>query len=211
MKKFIVVILVLAMCISICSCGKSEEVKNVEAMISAIGTVSQSSESAILDAERAYGMLSSDDKEKVSNYNVLLEARAAYNAIPKVIQLTPSNFNRYFSVTCEYGELETHRALGISFADIDVNVNVRQTFSGSLDNVRVTLKIINPSGWVINSNDRAYSSASSDKEEFTISFSMPVSGEHSETHSIGKAIESRAPVSNCRVEIIAVSGTITEK
>lgn len=53
-------------------------VENVEKLISAIGTVTLKSSSAIEAAREAYDALSTSEKAKVSNYNVLTTAEAAY-------------------------------------------------------------------------------------------------------------------------------------
>ena len=210
MKQFIIMLLIVAMCLSLVACGKSEEIKNVESLISAIGAVSENSESAIVAAESAYNALSSDDKNKIGNYNTLLDARKAYDAIPKEIRLTADNFRDYFNVSCSYGELETHKSLGISFAYVETIVDVYQVASGSLDNVSIKLNIKTPSGWGLSSEDSAYSSSKNDGEEFTITINMPASGEYSETHRIGKAVASSKPSANCTIEIVSVSGTFTE-
>lgn len=75
MKKIIALLLVLAMCFSLCACGKSEAVKNVEGLIEAIGEVTTESENAIIAAEEAYNALPEDEKEKVENYAVLTTAK----------------------------------------------------------------------------------------------------------------------------------------
>ncbi len=75
MKKFIVLFLALAMCLSLCACGKSKAVANVEELIEAIGEVTIDSESAIAAAEEAYSALPEKEKDKVNNYAVLTAAR----------------------------------------------------------------------------------------------------------------------------------------
>ena len=60
------------------SCGKSKAVKDVEEKINAIGTVTVDSESSILDAEKAYDLLSDNEKKAVQNYDTLAQAREEY-------------------------------------------------------------------------------------------------------------------------------------
>ena len=62
MKKVISLILTVALCLSLCACGKSESVEKVEALIAKIGEVNLDSESAIATAETAYDVL--EEKEK---------------------------------------------------------------------------------------------------------------------------------------------------
>lgn len=67
----------LALLFSLAACGKSEYVKNAEALIAAIGEVSVESEEAIEAAEKAYDALTDEDKAKVENAPALPLARAA--------------------------------------------------------------------------------------------------------------------------------------
>lgn len=74
MKKFACVVLVLACCLCLCACGKSEEVKAVEAMVSAIGEISEDNLEAALDAVAAYDELSDEDAKKVKKYDQMTDA-----------------------------------------------------------------------------------------------------------------------------------------
>ena len=65
--------LVLMLVLALCGC-KSKEVKNVEAMIDAIGTVDEDSIGEIEEAMEAYDDLSEEDKAKVENYADLTSA-----------------------------------------------------------------------------------------------------------------------------------------
>ena len=135
---------------------------------------------------------------------------AACGKSKKEVQLTVDNFEDYFNVSCSYGEVKTHKAIGINFAYVDTNIDVYQVSTGSLNNVKITLKVTTPNGWSLSSEDNAYSSSKTDGKEFSVTINMPANGEYSETHRIGKAIETRKPTSNCRIEIVSVSGTFTE-
>lgn len=79
MKKITALILTFVMCSSLCACGKSPELVNVEKLIERIGTVTLESEEAILKAEKAYEELYAQDQDKVKNINKLIEAREEYN------------------------------------------------------------------------------------------------------------------------------------
>ena len=57
------------------------KVDTVIEAISAIGTVSKDSGTAISNAENLYNALSDEEKAQVSNYNTLVEAKAALEAI----------------------------------------------------------------------------------------------------------------------------------
>lgn len=74
MKKMISILLVFAMVLPLCGCGKSKAVTNVEELISAIGEVSLESGEAIASAQRAYDALTGKEKAEVENYNQLIEA-----------------------------------------------------------------------------------------------------------------------------------------
>ena len=58
MKKRISAILVLALCVSLCGCGKSRQVQSVEEAISSLGKISLLSFEAIEEAEKMYDALS---------------------------------------------------------------------------------------------------------------------------------------------------------
>lgn len=77
MKRVISLFLALVLCVSLCACGKSKAVKEVETLIDTIGEVTVDSESSVVAAEKAYDTLTAEEKEKVENYAVLTEARAA--------------------------------------------------------------------------------------------------------------------------------------
>jgi len=78
MKKIIAVVLVVALCLSLSACGKSEAVKNVEAMIDALGEITLESLDAIHSAENAYKALSEEEQKEIENYEILVEARNSY-------------------------------------------------------------------------------------------------------------------------------------
>ena len=78
MKRVLSLILALVLCLSLSACGKSEAVKNVEAMIEALGEITLESINAIRAAESAFNNLQTNEKEQVSNRQTLVEARDTY-------------------------------------------------------------------------------------------------------------------------------------
>ncbi len=82
MKKIIPLLLILTVLLTAFSgCKKSEEVKQCEELISQLGDITLDSLEAIEKAEKAYGMLSGEDKGDVKNFDKLTEARKEYNAL----------------------------------------------------------------------------------------------------------------------------------
>ena len=81
MKRLITVLLVLAMCLSLCACGKSEEVLKAEELINAIGEVSLESEEAITAAEEALFFLEEKEIKKISNLDTLGAARETFDQL----------------------------------------------------------------------------------------------------------------------------------
>lgn len=61
------------LCLSLCACGKSEEVKNVEEMIKAAGTVTGENLEAVYAALNAYEQLPREETEKVKNYDSMTD------------------------------------------------------------------------------------------------------------------------------------------
>ena len=78
MKKLVTFLLAVILCLSLAACGKSEAVKNVEAMIDALGEITLESIDAISAAENTYGDLTTEEQEKVKNYETLTAARDRY-------------------------------------------------------------------------------------------------------------------------------------
>lgn len=67
MKKKLSFILVIALCLVLCACGKSKEAKAVDSMINAITTVDASALPAIREAKAALNALSIEDLSDVEN------------------------------------------------------------------------------------------------------------------------------------------------
>lgn len=81
MKKMLSALLVLVMCLSLCACGKSQSVKDVENAINSIGEVSLDSKEEIEKAERMYDYLTENEQSSVENKGQLVEARYAYDKL----------------------------------------------------------------------------------------------------------------------------------
>ena len=80
MKRITALFLGLAICFLLAGCTpKPQSVKDTEVMIKAIGTVTQDSGEDIVTAERFYNKLTAEEKEQVSNYDTLAQARADYD------------------------------------------------------------------------------------------------------------------------------------
>lgn len=78
MKKLITLLLVFVMSLSLCGCGKSKAVANVETLISAIGDVSLDSGAAISSAQNAFDALTPDEQSDVENYAILVDSQATF-------------------------------------------------------------------------------------------------------------------------------------
>lgn len=103
MKKITALILAVILCLSLSACGKSEAVKNVEAMIDSLGEITLESIEAIRTAEAAYAALIPEEQEKVKNYETLTTARDRYYELALVgewcytrvdLYNLPSNYDR---------------------------------------------------------------------------------------------------------------------
>jgi hypothetical protein len=81
MKRFIALLLTAFICLSLCACGKSQAVKDVEAAINAIGEVTMDSGDAIEKAELLYNFLTDSEKSDVENKVSLIEARVTYEKL----------------------------------------------------------------------------------------------------------------------------------
>lgn len=110
MKKTLAMLLALVMVLSLCGCGKSENVKAVEAAIEAIGEVSLDSEDVIVSAENLFEQLTAEEQEKVENRILLTQAREAYaqavlDAIPTkeemLEQAQPLDVDKLYAAYCD--------------------------------------------------------------------------------------------------------------
>lgn len=86
MKRIVIFLLVISMCLSLCACGakepeKSQSVRDVESAINEIGAVTLNSEESITKAERMYDFLTDSEKSLVENKGILVEARYAYDKL----------------------------------------------------------------------------------------------------------------------------------
>lgn len=79
MKRILALIVVLAMSLSFCACGKSEKAKEVDELIESIGKVTLDSEKKIAEAEKAVEELDEDDVKHLDNLTMLEEARNEYD------------------------------------------------------------------------------------------------------------------------------------
>ncbi len=113
MKKYVLAALILTLCaVLLASCGKSDAVKQVEALIKDIDShVSLDSKEAISAAQEAYDNLSDEEKEKVGNQKKLESAVAKYDEL--------TGLNDYISKMVD--------SAGTSFSNDDFDV------SGMLD------------------------------------------------------------------------------
>lgn len=118
MKKLITAIAVLALCLSLCACGKSEAVKNVESMIDALGEVTSGSADAIEAIENAYNALAAEEQAKVSNYAAFTTARDQYYA-----QILPGSWR--------YSHVELWTVLNTDLCGNDFVLNSDMTWNGN--------------------------------------------------------------------------------
>ena len=82
MKYLLHVFLCLGLLCALVGC-KSDETKEVEKLISAIGEVTLDSGNLLENAEKAYANLSKEDAEDVQNYEKLLKMRETFNQLEK--------------------------------------------------------------------------------------------------------------------------------
>lgn len=83
MKKATGLIIAVILFLSLCACGKSEAVTNVENLISSIGEISLERKDAIDVAQQAFDALTQEEKKEVENYYILVEGQAAYQELEK--------------------------------------------------------------------------------------------------------------------------------
>jgi hypothetical protein len=80
MKKILCIVLTILLALTVCGC-KSEEAKNADNLISAIGTVTLESEAKINEAQKAVDALTDKDKKQLDNLDTLNNAHITYEAL----------------------------------------------------------------------------------------------------------------------------------
>lgn len=120
-----------------------DRMTNVYQLIESIGTVSENSESAIVKAEEAYHALTMEERTGIINYATLTAARVAYDAIPKVIELTMDNVRDYFDIGCSLSTSKS-KSYGVTAkyttnATITLSAKLAKTVD-ALDSVSITAK-----------------------------------------------------------------------
>lgn len=120
MKKVISLLLALVLCLFLCACGKSEAVKNVEAMIDGIGEITVNSGDAITAAQTAYDALSEDEKSKVGNFANLSSARTSYviALIDAIGKITPDSKDEIIKAESAYNALSDEEKAKITNSDV---------------------------------------------------------------------------------------------
>jgi len=78
MKKVFILMLALIMVLGLVGCGKSEEAKAVEELISNIGAVTIESSDTIQTARNSYNALSEEQKNEIENITTLTNAEEAF-------------------------------------------------------------------------------------------------------------------------------------
>lgn len=118
---------------------KTYEVLYVETLIDNIGTVSETSESAILIAEAAYNNLSSELKAKVKNYSTLVSARNVYDTIVSINNLkviTTFSLNDISSAENLYSSLTSKEKEQVTNSNLLSNVRTIYNIVLQIDTVK---------------------------------------------------------------------------
>ncbi len=228
--KFYSLVLAISLLLTLCSCGKSEEVKAVESAIESIGAVTIDSGEKIEAVRNSYDMLSDENKAKVENFSMLTEAEAQYAKIAPV-HLTVDNINEYLNFNFSYSDVERSSMLGLSFGSTRISFETYSIKDGKYEDVQLSLEVTLGGGWSVSSSDSAHSASKKASEQRTAerekeleksgkfdislydpsvlacSFSLPVDGKYSETHKLGAVYSYSDPSSDVEYKVIDVTGT----
>ena len=118
---------------------KTYEVLYVETLIDNIGTITETSESAILVAETAYNNLSSELKARVKNYSTLVSARNIYETIIAINNLkviTTSSQDDISSAENLYSSLTSKEKEQVSNYDLLSNARTIYNIVLQIDTVK---------------------------------------------------------------------------
>ncbi len=104
MKKIVSIILCVIM-VAVCftACSKSEAAKAVMEQIKAIGEITLENENVIIEAEKAYSLLSEEDKKDVKNHDDLVELRASFDRLQSYSDKADALLKTFDKIFTEYG------------------------------------------------------------------------------------------------------------
>ena len=91
MKRGLLFIIIAVMCLSLCSCGKSEAATNADNMILEIGEVTLESGDKIADAEEAVSNLKESEYKQLEQISILEEARTTYDRLVEEKRIADNN------------------------------------------------------------------------------------------------------------------------
>ena len=131
MKKVVNLLLAFMVMIPLVGCGQSEAAKNVDSLISQIGTVTLQSEGVIISAEEALGSLSESDIKSVKNIAQLQEARNEFNTL--VAKSIDEQIEAIGEITLDKKDLVTNAR--DAFDSLDSNIKNLVTKSSLLDDM----------------------------------------------------------------------------
>ena len=120
MKRALALSLAAVMLLALAGCGVSQEVKDVQDQIAAIGEVTVDSEQAIAAAEAAYEALPAEEQEKVKNADVLTAARESLVMafIDAIGEVTVDSEQAVTAAEAAYEALPAERRANIANADV---------------------------------------------------------------------------------------------
>lgn len=91
MKRALSILIIAVICLSLCSCGKSEAATNADNMILEIGEVTLESGDKIADAEEAISNLKESEYKQLEQISILEEARATYDRLVEEKRIADNN------------------------------------------------------------------------------------------------------------------------
>ena len=91
MKRGLLFIVIAVMCLSLCSCGKSQAATNADNMILEIGEVTLKSGDKIADAEEAVSNLKESEYKQLEQISILEEARTTYDRLVEEKRIADNN------------------------------------------------------------------------------------------------------------------------
>lgn len=91
MKRALLILIIAVMCLSLCSCGKSEAATNADNMILEIGEVTLESGDKIADAEEAVSNLKESEYKQLEQISILEEARTTYDRLVEEKRIADNN------------------------------------------------------------------------------------------------------------------------
>lgn len=139
MKKMIVAVILICICLNLCACEKSEEAQIVDDLILSIGDVTLATKATINNVREQYEMLSEKEKQQVENYHILENAIETLSILEEEKARINENYLKIYNWCVENGEKKIDTDIN-SYGEV---LGYHYTFKSSVGNIIISFEDLN--------------------------------------------------------------------